>query len=142
MMKKIFFAFLSLMLLVSFTGMTHTIHYCKMKMAKMQNEAAEVCDEEMVDTDDCCADEAPAIPDGQPVIEKKIEECCVTSVAGVPLQYDSPAPDGKQIISPDIVLIAEASPVIMPLVVSECSYNAPLHPPPRDIPVLFSNLLI
>lgn len=143
MMKKVFLAFMSLILLVSFTGMTHTVHYCKMKVAALRGEYVPVAMDDADDADGCCATEAPALPADKPVVAKKVEECCVSSVVGSAMQYDSPAPDAKHAVSADIILMAPQLPELAAsLTIPEQPFNSPVHSPPRDIPVLYSALLI
>lgn len=102
----------------------------------------QACADDAEEMDDCCAEEAAPVPENTPVIEKKVEACCVTSVTGMPMQYDSPAPEGQKIIALDMIF----NPVIIllnaPVRVAEQPLLTPIHSPPRDIPLSNSALLI
>lgn len=111
----------------------------KVKMQAMMDQA---CAGEAEEMDDCCAEEASAIPADTPVIEKKVEACCVTSVTGMAMQYDSPAPEGQKIIALDIIFNPAVTMLNAPVQVAEQPLLTPIHSPPRDIPLTNSALLI
>ncbi len=142
MVKKLFFAFLSLLLLVSFTGMTHIVRTCKMGMTAAEMEQENCCADDAIAMDEECQDNILAVPSGQPGIVSQMDNCCQTLVAGVPLQYDSSAPVNVNTIDADFVLAVTVIPDAILESQIDCFQIVSSPSPPRDIPVLHSSLLI
>ena len=140
MLKNIFITAISVILFLASTGLTHSIHSCKMSDTRVQSFSGIEAGCGMDDGD--CGDELSDASGGI-AISEPIDACCSTATVGDRMQYDSSSPVLKPIINSFAIdaVLPSAEPVFG-RGINFTFIQQINHSPPRDIPILFSNLLI